>query len=254
VTIFCSFILIGPAVNRRIFLNHKPAARSPQADNFALMAPLQHAKVFERQSIMKVISTVELKPAHRAAISSAVAGVEIVDRQCRTEGEVNELVGGGGDVMVTFRVPDDVAERAPSLRWIQLLSAGADHVLNGPHKLGTIEVTTTSGIHATPIAEYTLASMLAYAHRFHLMIRAQTKHEWLKSGRFMATVDEIRGQTLGIIGYGSIGRETARLAQAFGMKVLALKRDPKVRSDPGWCPAGLGDPAGTIPERFFFFF
>jgi phosphoglycerate dehydrogenase-like enzyme len=215
------------------------------------MAPRQHAKVFRDLSVMKIISTVELQPALRAAISNAVAGVEIVERQCRTQEEVNELVGGGGEVMLTFRVPDDVADRAPSLRWIQLLSAGADHVLNGPHKLGTIAITTTSGIHATPIAEYTLASMLAYAHRFHLMIRAQTKHEWLKSGRFMATVDEIRGQTLGIIGYGSIGRETARLGQAFGMKVLALKRDPKVRSDPGWCPAGLGDPAGTIPERFF---
>jgi len=203
------------------------------------------------QQIMKIISTVELKPAHRAAISSAVAGAEIVDRQCRTEEEVNEIVGGGCDVMVTFRVPEDVADRAPGLRWIQLLSAGADHAIGAPLKAGKITFTTTSGIHATPIAEYTLASMLGYAHRFHLTLRAQTKHEWMRSGRFMATVDEIRGQTLGIIGYGSIGRETARLAQAFGMKVLALKRDPKVRSDPGWCPAGLGDPAGAIPERFF---
>jgi len=201
--------------------------------------------------IMKIISTVELKPAHRAAISNAVVGAEIVDRQCRTEEEVNEIVGGGCDVMVTFRVPDDVADRAPGLRWIQLLSAGADHAIGAPLKAGKITFTTTSGIHATPIAEYTLASMLGYAHRFHLTIRAQTKHEWMRSGRFMATVDEIRGQTLGIIGYGSIGRETARLAQAFGMKVLALKRDPQVRTDPGWCPAGLGDPAGTIPERFF---
>jgi phosphoglycerate dehydrogenase-like enzyme len=96
-----------------------------------------------------------------------------------------------------------------------------------------------------------MASMLSYAHRIHLAIRAQMRREWMRSGRFMAGVDEIRGLTLGIIGYGSIGRETARLAQAFGMKVLALKRDPAVRTDPGWCPAGLGDPAGKIPERFF---
>lgn len=200
---------------------------------------------------MKIISTVALQPAHRAAISSTIANAEIVDRQCRTEEEINEIVGGETDVMLTFRVPDDVADRAPGLRWIQLLSAGADHALGPPLKAGKITFTTTSGIHATPIAEYTLASMLAYAHRFHLTIRAQSKHEWLKSGRFMATVDEIRGQTLGIIGYGSIGRETARLGQAFGMKVLALKRNPAERTDPGWCPAGLGDPAGTIPERFF---
>jgi len=67
----------------------------------------------------------------------------------------------------------------------------------------------------------------------------------------MAGVDDIREQTLGIVGYGSIGRETARLAAAFGMKVLALKRNPSDRVDAGWCPAGLGDPDGKIPARFF---
>lgn len=200
---------------------------------------------------MKIISAVALQPAHRAAITGAVAGVEIVDRQCRTPEEISALVGGGGDVLLTFRVPADVSERAPGLRWIQLLSAGADHALAGPIKSGTIPVTTASGIHATPIAEYTMASMLSYAHRIHLAIRAQTRREWMRSGRFMSGVDDIRGLTLGIVGYGSIGRETARLAQAFGMKVLALKRNPAERADPGWCPAGLGDPAGTIPERFF---
>ena len=111
-------------------------------------------------------------------------------------------------------------------------------------------MTTASGIHATPIAEYTIASMLAFAHRFHLMIRAQQRHEWLRSG-FPGTIEEMRGKTFGIIGYGSIGRETARLAQALGMRVLALKRDPANRRDDGWCPAGLGDPDGTIPEKFF---
>src|SRR5260370_41346565 len=87
--------------------------------------------------IMKIISTVELKPAHRAAISNAGAGVEIVDRQCRTEEEVNEIVGGGCDVMVTFRVPDDVADRAPGLRWIQLLSSCSYHAIRAPLKAGT---------------------------------------------------------------------------------------------------------------------
>jgi len=200
---------------------------------------------------MKIISTVALQPAHRAAISSAVPGVEIVDRQCRTLEEVGALVAEGCDVLLTFRMPDDVTERARGLKWIQLLSAGADHALAGPLKSSTIPVTTASGIHATPISEYTMASMLSYAHRIHLAIRAQTRREWMRSGRFMAGVDEISGLTLGIIGYGSIGRETARLGQAFGMKVLALKRNPAERTDPGWSPAGLGDPEGRIPERFF---
>jgi phosphoglycerate dehydrogenase-like enzyme len=153
--------------------------------------------------------------------------------------------------MLTFRVPNDIATRAAGLKWIQLLSAGADHVLGGPLKRTPISITTASGIHATPIAEYTLGSMLAYAHRIHLAIRAQVRREWMRSGAFMAGVDDIRGQTLGIIGYGSIGRETARLGAAFGMKVLALKRNPSDRVDLGWCPSGLGDPDGKIPARYF---
>jgi phosphoglycerate dehydrogenase-like enzyme len=67
----------------------------------------------------------------------------------------------------------------------------------------------------------------------------------------MSIIEDLRGRTLGIIGYGSIGRETARLAQAFGMTVLALKRDPDDRKDHGWTPAGLGDRDGTIPRQFF---
>ena len=199
---------------------------------------------------MRIISTVALQPAQRTTILNAVPGADLADRQCRTAEEVSELVGAGCDVLLTFRVPNDIVNRA-SVKWIQLLSAGADHVLSGPLKGSKIPFTTASGIHATPIAEYTLGSMLAYAHRIHLAIRAQVRHEWLRSGAFMASVDDIRGQTLGIIGYGSIGRETARLGAAFGMKVFALKRNPSDRVDNGWCPAGLGDPEGKIPARYF---
>lgn len=202
-------------------------------------------------ALMKIISTVALQPAHRATILTAVPGAELADRQCRTAEEVGEFVATGCDVLLTFRVPNGIANRARSLKWIQLLSAGADHVLGGPLKGSQIPVTTSSGIHATPIGEYTIASMLAYAHRIHLAIRAQVRREWMRSGAFMGSVDEIRGRTLGIIGYGSIGRETARLAAAFGMKVLALKRNQADRADPGWTPAGLGDPEGKIPARFF---
>jgi phosphoglycerate dehydrogenase-like enzyme len=201
-------------------------------------------------AFMKIISTVALQPAQRSAILAAAPGADLADRQCRTVEEVSELVGAGCDALLTFRVPNDIATRA-RVRWIQLLSAGADHVLGGPLKSSAIPITTASGIHATPISEYTMASMLAYAHRIHLAIRAQVRREWMRSGAFMAGVDDIRGQTLGIVGYGSIGRETARLAAAFGMKVLALKRNPSDRVDAGWCPAGLGDPDGKIPARFF---
>ena len=200
---------------------------------------------------MKIISTVALKPEHRAAITQAAPGADLLDREVRSREEFSDLLSAGCDVLLTFRLPHDAVERAPGIRWIQLLSAGADHALGGPLKGSAIPLTTASGIHATPIAEYTLGSMLAYAHRIHIAIRGQIRHEWIRSRNLTENMDEIRGRTLGIIGYGSIGRETARLAQAFGMKVLALKRSPAERADHGWCPAGLGDPEGKIPARFY---
>jgi phosphoglycerate dehydrogenase-like enzyme len=198
---------------------------------------------------MKIVSTAPLTDSQRNVLRAAAPNVEIADRGCRTPDEVRELVAGGCNAMLTFITPNDLAQRAPNLKWVQLLSAGADHAM-GAVKSGGFTVTTASGIHATPIAEYTIASMLAYAHRFHIMLRSQLKHEWLRQG-FPGTIEELRGKTFGVIGYGSIGRESARMAQALGMRVLALKRDPNNRHDDGWCPAGLGDPEGTIPEKFF---
>lgn len=200
---------------------------------------------------MKIVATVALNEQHRSMLRNAAPRAELADKQCRTPEDIAAMLSGGCDVMLTFRMPGDLLERAPQLKWVQLLSAGADHALGGPLKSAQVAMTTSSGIHATPIAEYTIASMLAYAHKFHLIMRAQLRRQWLRSGQFMGSVDELRGRILGIIGYGSIGRETARLAAAFGMRVLALKRDPANRRDPGWCPAGLGDPDGSIPEKFY---
>jgi len=201
---------------------------------------------------MKIACTVGLKPAQRALIEGAAPGAEIVDRQCRTIEEMAELVGSanGCDVLFTFRVPPEVTRLAPQLKWIQLLSAGADHALKG--QVGSnVAMTNSSGIHSATMAEYTIASMLAFAHKLHVLIRAQMNGEWRRPGDFMSIVDAMRGHTLGVIGYGSIGRETARLGRALGMRVIALKRDPAVRSDHGWMPAGLGDPDGAIPERMY---
>ena len=72
-----------------------------------------------------------------------------------------------------------------------------------------------------------------------------------RSAILSKTVFDLRGKTVGIVGYGSIGRETGRLAESFGMEVLALKRDPHDHADPGWCAPNVGDPEGRIPKRWF---
>ncbi len=61
--------------------------------------------------------------------------------------------------------------------------------------------------------------------------------------------DQVRGQTLLIVGYGGVGREIGRLASAHGLRVLAVKANPATRADDGYRVPGTGDPDGAIPER-----
>jgi phosphoglycerate dehydrogenase-like enzyme len=199
---------------------------------------------------MRILSTIGLSPEERRVIEQAAGDSELVDRRCRSQAEMVEAAEGGCDVLFTLRVPDELMIRSPQLKWIQLMSAGADHILKGVlDERKTVAVTTGSGVAASTIAEYTIASMLAWAHVFPVTMRSQLSREWKRTG-FM-DIEPMRSKTLGVIGYGSIGRETARIAQGLGMDVLALKRNPHERSDSGWNPSGVGDPEGTIPLRWY---
>ena len=98
------------------------------------------------------------------------------------------------------------------------------------------------------------AVLLALAHRVPQMVEWHARKRWPPDDQrwplFVPT--ETRGATLGVVGYGSIGRELARIAvAAFGMTVLACKRDPDSRADPGYAPPGTGDPDGTLPAEWF---
>src|SRR5437879_1223801 len=99
-----------------------------------------------------------------------------------------------------------------------------------------------------------MTARLALAHRVPRMVEWQGRGAWPPDEQrwplFVPTA--VRGATLGIIGYGSIGRELARVAKtAFAMRVLACKRDPARRADPGYCPPGTGDPEGRLPDEWF---
>jgi phosphoglycerate dehydrogenase-like enzyme len=118
-------------------------------------------------------------------------------------------------------VPKSIRDAAPRLKWIQLTSAGADRLLDSGFVEQGITVTTVSGLHATPIGEFVLAVMLMWAKGAPRTLRAQLKHEWV---RFLPT--ELRGKTVGVVGAGNIGGEVARLAKAFGCRVLASRRTP----------------------------
>jgi phosphoglycerate dehydrogenase-like enzyme len=154
------------------------------------------------------------------------------------------------EILYTFYVPDELQSLAPRLRWLQLHTAGADHVPDETIKSTDMSITTVSGIHATPIAEYVFASILAYRWRVPHWTHCQRERNW-PSGRWQLYArPELRGSILGIVGYGSIGREVGRIALSFGMRVLALRRSPG-RAEEGYAVDSTGDPEGHVPERFF---
>lgn len=113
---------------------------------------------------------------------------------------------------------DQLLELAPKLRWIQTTSAGVGQAVRR-HGLqdGAVIVTTASGIHGQPLAEFVFASLLFHSKRFIKVQAAQQTHHW---ERFCSR--ELRGQTLVIIGPGRIGREIARIGRCFGMTIWAM--------------------------------
>ena len=133
---------------------------------------------------------------------------------------------------------------------MQLHSAGVDH-LNLTGIPASIRVTTTSGVHAVPMAEHALGMLLALTKELLQFHDLQSKTEWRHEGFGGSGIDLLRGQTIGILGYGSIGREIARLARALGMRVLAAKRDPNQCKDQGFRLPGTGDPDGALPDAYY---
>jgi hypothetical protein len=134
------------------------------------------------------------------------------------------------------------------LRWLQLFSAGADHALRHPIASQPVVFTSASGVHAIPVAEYTFGMLLGWTRRLPKLLEWQRSGQWPpEQQRMVAFVPplELWGATMGILGYGSVGRQVARMAAALGMKVLAMRRT-EGREDPGFSLPGVGDPQGLL--------
>jgi phosphoglycerate dehydrogenase-like enzyme len=143
-------------------------------------------------------------------------------------------------------------EQAPKLRWIQFHWAGLERMMDAPilQKPG-LEATSLSGAAARQMAEYVLLMLLAFGHRLPDLLEHQKRSEWPKDRWKRFLPQELNSSTVGIVGYGSIGREVARLLHEFGATILASKRDVMHPEDSGYMPEGLGDPQGGLVSRLY---
>jgi phosphoglycerate dehydrogenase-like enzyme len=198
-----------------------------------------------------VLSVRQLNEAQLQRLRAVSPRLEVRQQSIASAEEFAQVLTPDTEVLYTFRGNFDL-RLAPALRWVQVDSAGVNALYGTPLWQSNILITSANGVHAIQIGEYVLAVLLAHGHRLPLAQHLQARGEWARGEQNEAfTPMELRGATLGILGYGAIGREVARLAHAFGMRILATKRPDRPARFDGWTPPGTGDPDGTLPEHFY---
>lgn len=176
-----------------------------------------------------------------------------------------------------------------SLKYIHLLSAGIDHFVNHPILTDSdIPISTSSGIHGPAITEWILLTTLALHKNFALMQKHQKAHKWASDELGLSNSWDWEGKTIGIMGYGSIGRQgtlpniinpsltykpqppthkqftivptltphpAARVYSAMGSKIHAYtatpRSTPESRHNTSYQLPNTGDPNGTIPTAWY---
>lgn len=142
-------------------------------------------------------------------------------------------------------------EDAPNLKWVQAHFAGADHFADHPLLRSGVKLTTLSGVHPPGMAEYAVMAMLALSRHIPALMEDKAKKRWAEDRFSRYQPMELRGSTVGIIGYGSVGREIARVCATFGAEVLASKKNLKQLEDVGFQLNEIGDPKAEIVRRIY---
>jgi len=118
--------------------------------------------------------------------------------------------------------------QASRMRWAHVLSAGIEHVLTPEIIASPVPLTNGRGVFRRPLAEWAISAMLHFQYDHRRLLRQQAAGIWEAFD-----IEELHGTTVGIVGYGEIGRAVAERAKPFGCRMLALRRKPE---------ASAGDP------------
>ncbi|KAK3208580.1 hypothetical protein GRF29_77g1131578 [Pseudopithomyces chartarum] len=159
------------------------------------------------------------------------------------------------NVLVTISWLPQKASDVPNIKFIQFISAGTNHVAKHPIYTDTkIPLCSANGVHGPQIAEWVVMTDLIHNHNYIDLYKKQQRREWKNAGDPISGKDNV-GRTVGILGYGSIGRQVARVAKAMGMKVLAYtaspRKTPESKRDNGFIVPGTGDAEGEFPSAWY---
>ena len=172
---------------------------------------------------LEILITWALERDNVARIEDAATNDRVAFRPCKSAAEVSAVIERSTDVLFTDLLPDRLTPGA-KLRWAQVASAGIEVLRDSPlWSAPSVTITNASGIHAPIMSEYIIASILLWSQQLDAARAFKHARRW--GDRLMIRRSPVAGQTIGIVGYGSIGRRAARLAHALGMEVLAIRQD-----------------------------
>lgn len=174
-------------------------------------------------------STIRPTEEMRRAIIEVSPDIRLLDlsKLCRDESDSREarqsLDKALAEVEVLFvgGTPQSLPARAPRLKWVQFVGTGVDRLQKAGLFHQSFTITNVTGTNALPIAEHCFAFMLNFVKRTKLALESQSRHDY---NRPPLRPDFLEGKTLGVLGLGGIGLETARLGKAFRMCVLGMRR------------------------------
>ncbi|MDI6807819.1 MAG: D-2-hydroxyacid dehydrogenase [Candidatus Eisenbacteria bacterium] len=137
------------------------------------------------------------------------------------------------DIAFAWRIPREAFLGAQELKWVHCSGAGVTGLLFRELVESNCILTNSKGIQAIPISEHVFSLMLAYSRKINRALEAQLEGKWGRIDLWTQPPElgELFGKTIGIIGFGGIGKEVARRAKAFGMRVLAVRKTPDLHTD-----------------------
>jgi phosphoglycerate dehydrogenase-like enzyme len=182
-----------------------------------------------------------------SALATGIGGFEVRDNEALAAriGEADVLVVSG-----LWR--NGLLDRAPKLRFIQSIGAGTDQFPYDELARRGIRLASARGVNARAVAEHAMALMLALNRRLPEARDNQAKRLWRGMiGDLAQREDELAGKTLLLVGLGDIGGRLARLAKAFEMRVVGLRRDPAAGAGAADAAHPMGALKALLPEADF---
>lgn len=173
-----------------------------------------------------------VRPQDLERIQAAAPGSRIINLSVEglADGPVDdvEVLLRGWLVAEAF---DRLLSHAPHLNWVHSATSGVERALTPAALARDVVVTNARGVFSRPIAEHVLLMILAISRHLPDLLELQRERTWQPlEGR------ELRELTIGIVGYGSLGRSVASLASAFGARIIAMRRHAE---------ASTGSPSGS---------